>query len=138
MAAAGTLTETPPNNADRFNRPIQKYSYAWTSDASGNVERYTTSAINGALVNVEIVPDSGGSAPTANYDLVINDASGVDVLAGGGGNLSATVPSRLRPHFSQTISAVSYPFEVCVYEQLQIVISNAGNAKSGTIIIYVR
>lgn len=136
--AAGTLTETPPNNTDRFNRPIQKFSYAWTSDASGNVDQYTTSIINGTLVNIEVIPASGGSAPSANWDLVIKDGGGFDILSGGGANLSAAAATRLKPHFVQTVSAVDYPFEVSVYEALQVLVTNAGNAKSGTIVIYVR
>lgn len=138
MAATGTLTETPPNNADRFNRPIQKFSYAWTSDSSGNVERNTTSIINGTLVNIEVIPASGGSAPSASWDLVIKDSGGFDVLSGGGANLSESAATRLKPHFVQTVDAVDYPFDVCVYESLQVLITNAGDSNSGTLVIYVR
>lgn len=138
MPDTGTLTETAPKYVDRINMPIQKWSYAWTSDASGNVTQTTTSRINGTITNVVSIPAAGASAPSANWDMTIKDENGNDILNALGSNLSETAVVRLKPFGSHTVNSVVYPFDVDLYDRLQINITNAGNTKSGTLVFYVR
>ena len=137
MADTGTLTVTPPDNVDRFNRPVQKWTLAWVSDSSGNVTRSVGHKINGTLRGVVTTP-SGTVAPTAAYDVVLKDEHGIDVLAGLGADRSATVAERVKPQVTQAGSVVVYPHEIDVFGDMQLVITNAGNAKAGTITLYVR
>ena len=80
MAGSITVTE------ETFGS-LKKIKWAWTSDASGDAggssEGLTTNPYNGALERLVTVPD-GVDAPTADYDIVINDQDGVDVLVGAG------------------------------------------------------
>jgi hypothetical protein len=77
---ASTVTET---YVDRG--PIGCVSLAVTAHTDGSVTDYVlTTKISGRLLALETNP--GGTAPQANYDIVINDAEGHDVLQGLGAN----------------------------------------------------
>jgi hypothetical protein len=109
-----------------------KYSLAWLSDASGNVSANSVSVKTGELIQVTFIPGTGGTQPSDAYDMTIADVNGVDVLGGGGANLSQT-----------TITTVACPISTYFrrhFEEgtLTPSISNAGNAKTGTIVILVR
>lgn len=123
MAAVGTATHTASN----LGGGVMKHSIAWTSDASGNVSGNAFAAGRGWVLAAKFVPSGGGTAPTNLYDIVVNDANSVDVARGAGANLSATVAS---------ISAAP---EIAFFEggTLDINVSNAGNAKQGTVVLYI-
>jgi hypothetical protein len=121
MPQVCTITES-------FNLGIRKVTFAWTSDASGDVNGTTgvmASKITGRIERV--VTDPGSTAPTTLYDIVLNDENGADVLAGAGANLSATV----------SVSANLNP-PVLVDNTLTLVVSNAGDSKVGQVVLYVR
>ncbi len=62
-------------------------------DADGSFpETVLTPKISGRLLALETNP--GSPAPTTNYDIVLDDAEGHDVLEGVGGNLSATLTEK--------------------------------------------
>jgi len=107
---------------------IQKFTFDWLSDASGDVSGVLSVPLSGIIHRVTIVPDGGGTAPTALYDVVLNDVEGVDILDGKGANLSATVTTSVSPDFTGGNLAFD--------DQLDLVVSNAGNAKGGKVIIY--
>ena len=120
---AGSIVVTSSDVGDG----ITKYSIVWTSDASGNVSASTLDLRRGRLRQVKYVPGSGGSQPTSGYTATLIDADGVDLLAGGGATLSnsaATISAPTTPLFieSQTVTPT---------------VSGGGNAKSGTINLYV-
>lgn len=139
MAAVGTITET-----NRQGDAAQ-YSYAmvnrivltWTSDASGNVSGIPSTAISGTICKVQFIP-SATAAPTTLYNVTLLDAAGIDVLAGQGANLSATVASEIVPGVAFTDSVTTSVVPCVVSESLSLVVANAGNAKSGQVILYVR
>lgn len=109
-----------------------KYSVAWTSDGSGNVSANSFSVKTGELSQATFIPGSGGTQPTDAYDMTIADVNGVDILGGGGANLSNATPTSVacpistyfRRHFEEGT--------------LTPLISNAGSAKTGTIVLLVR
>ena len=109
-------------------RTIQKFTFDWLRDASGDVNGVLSIPLSGIIHRVTIVPDGGGTAPTALYDVVLNDVEGVDILNGKGANLSATVTTSVSPAFTGGNLAFD--------DQLDLVVSNAGNAKGGLVIIY--
>lgn len=106
----------------------------WTSDASGVVSG-TTVHVEGVIERVVFVPGAGGVQPTDAYDLLLNDADGVDVLAGKGANLSQTNKTQVCPFIGDG-TTTNKP--VAVAGTLELVAANAGNAKSGTVVLYVR
>ena len=112
----------------------RKVTVDWTSDASaGTVSGATTiDDIHGFIIAIVTNP-SGSAAPTALYDVVINDTDGFDVAEALLGNLSATVTARFTP--SEAIGSLSDVHRY-VDSVLDVVIENAGNSKEGAIDIY--
>lgn len=106
---------------------VKKVVWTWTSDASGDASEATTVAFDGKLIGLTTIPD-GTDVPTLNYDIVVNDGGGHDVLLGAGANRSDTATEHVA-EASLGAAAAS---------KLTLVVSNAGNAKKGTVIIYVR
>lgn len=106
-----------------------RYPIAWTSDASGNVSGDSFPIKFGGLLQAKFVPGTSGVQPTDQYDVVVNDADGVDVLRGAGANLSNSAGSYSTP-------VNNAPVLFLEAQTLYPVVSNAGNAKSGTIILY--
>jgi len=87
QAAAGTVVATwsfavPPNAMNRLDLDL-------TSDGSGNVEATVLHAgygagryLSGELLRVVVVPDTGATSPTNNWDLYLYDLAWQDVLQG--------------------------------------------------------
>ena len=116
MAGTVTLTKTGIGS-------IQKWSLGWTSDGSGDA---TVNFIaNGKLRRAVFNP--GTPAPTDNYDVVINDDEGFDILTGQGANRD-TATSEV------AASGSLLPYLV---GQHSLAVSNAGSAKAGEIILYL-
>lgn len=126
MAAAGSATLT-----EITHKPIKKIKFAWTCDASGNVSggaALSTKIYNGKIIAFQTIPAGGGNAPTDNYDIVLNDADGVDVLLGAGQNRDT----------ANTESVADASLGAVVESTLELVVSNAGNAKQGTAYVFIR
>lgn len=132
---AGTLTITN-NNATLFAKPIRKYTFAWTSDSSGNVSGTASDAISGTIVRV--VTNPGATAPTDNYDVVLNDADGIDVLAGQGANRDTADSEHFCPGVAFKDGTTTSIAPVVVDGELTLGVTNAGNAKQGELHLYVR
>jgi len=125
MAAAGSSVIT-----EITHRPIKKVKWAWLSDSSGNVSGgagLTTKIYNGKLVGFTTDPD-GTDAPTDNYDILINDVDGVDVLLGAGANRDTANNEAVA---TASLGAV-------VESTLELVISNAGSAKRGVVTLFIQ
>jgi len=110
-------------------RTVRKFTLAWLSDASGDVNSVLTIPLSGVLERITFDPD-GTDVPSANYDVVLNDVDGVDVLNGKGSNLSATVTTSVAP----ALTGGNMAFD----DALDLVVTNAGNAKRGKVILYIR
>src|SRR5690349_3505707 len=63
-------------------RGVFQYTWAWTSDASGNVSGNAKEVTFGVIAKAEFDPSA--TAPTDNYDVTLLDTSGNDVLQGAG------------------------------------------------------
>lgn len=128
MAVAGSITVTTSD----AGAGLTKYSVAWLSDASGDVTENTFDVEAGELVQVEYVPDAGGTQPSDAYDVTLLNAAGTDLLGGGGANLSNATRTQAVPvistYFRRTLEAGA----------LTPTVDNAGNAKGGTLILLVR
>jgi hypothetical protein len=110
---------------------VTRYKCAWLSDASGNVNTNPFSVKPGVLMQLKFVPNGGGTVPTDLYDITLSDTDAVDVIGGAGANLSATA------------GVVKNALLGDVYfhdgqQQLDLVVTNAGNAKGGTVYLWVR
>lgn len=121
---AGSIAST----ASDIGQGVTKYVIVWTSDASGAVNASPFDVKRGKLLQAKFLPGTSGLQPTDQYDVTLADADGVDVLQSAGANLS-------NANGSIAISSAR-PLELEA-GALTPTVSNAGNAKSGSIILYV-
>ena len=117
---AGTVTITYEDHAT-----IKVVTWAWTSDASGDVSGADTKVLSGVALRCTTDPD-GSAAPTDNYDIVVNDSLGGDVVGGALANRD-TLDSESAAVTGGAFSGV-----------LSLVVSTAGNAKKGVLRMYYR
>lgn len=108
---------------------VKKIGMAWTigSSSSGTTTGTTSNGYNGALERLVTTPD-GSAAPSANYDIVINDEDSTDVLLGGGANRSAST--------TEQVAAAS--LGIVANDKLTITITNAGSSCAGDAWLYIR
>lgn len=125
---AGTVTVS-----ENLTGSVKKITWAWTSDASGNADKITDSVLDGEVLQLETVPSGGGTQPTDLYDITITDENSVDVLSGAGANRSNASNQSVWP-----VTAVGAYAPSGVRGKLTLNVSNAGNTKSGTAILFVR
>lgn len=125
---AGTLTVT---TADK-GQGVTQYTMAWVSTAGGAVSANAFPMKAGTIVGWKAVPDGGGTQPTDLYDLTLDDTNTVDLLAGGGANLSNATSTRKVP-FLSTYGRVYFEGG-----NVDLVVANAGAAKGGTVYVWVR
>jgi hypothetical protein len=124
--AVGTVTVTTTTLSDIR---CTKYSLAWLSDGSGNVSANPQTFRPGQLIQIKFIPDGGGTAPTALYDVTLVDANGINYLGGVGADLSATVSTQTR---------VAAPLIYDATGTLDLVVANAGAAKGGTVQLWIQ
>lgn len=123
---AGTLTVTSSTN-----NGFTEYALTWLSDASGDVSGNNFDIKAGYIEAVKFTPDGGGTAPSAAYDVTMTEENSFDILTGLGANLSATATTRSKP-----LVNTSGPL---FFEggSVDLVVANAGNAKGGTVTVFV-
>lgn len=127
---AGSFTETLQQHST-----VRALRLAWTCDASGAVNgTRTTAFVSGEILRVVFVPGTGGAQPTNLYDVTLEDTDGVDVLDGCGANRSNAAAVSTAPE----IGAAATGQRTAVSSTLELKVSNAGNAKQGTVVLYHR
>lgn len=107
---------------------IRKVKFAWTSDSGGAADAVTTKVFNGKIEGLATIPSGGGTAPTDNYDVAITDADGIDVLFGAGANRDTANTEYVQ---GSSLGAVAS-------DVLTLAVTNAGSAKAGTVILFIR
>lgn len=124
MAVAGSATITSARHG-----PFRKYTFAWTASAGGAVTEVALPLPAGWIEQIVFTPTN----PTDLYDatMTLGLAGGTDILGGAGANLSGTYPNLIGNDLANLPIAIPagsyYP-----------TISNAGNATTGTIDVYMR
>lgn len=140
--SSATLTYDDGFDGAGYQGRIRKVIMDWVSDASAGTVVVTTRKIVGELIKG--VTDPGSAAPTASYDIAITDEEGVDVLAAciAAGRLDNrhTSNSEQAYFFVENVDASPLAMGVhpVVCDALTISISNAGNSKTGQLILYYR
>ncbi len=118
---AGTVVTTEITHTS-----MKKIKFAWTSSAGGAADATTTEYYDGKIF--AFVTDPSATAPTDNYDIVITDGDGIDVLLGAGANRDTANTE----YVSQaTLGGVAA-------SKLTLAVTNAGNAKLGDAYLYIR
>lgn len=131
MPAAAALTQvgTVSVASADLGRGLIQYTISWTSTAGGAVSGNRIPIASGRLLEIKIVPGSAGDQPTDLYDITFTDEQNIDLLDGRGANLSNTTGKRF-----QWLPAVVHD----PADDLDLVVSNAGNAKKGTVTLWVQ
>jgi len=101
----------------------------WTSDGSGDASGTDTKVIAG--VPLRFATNPSATAPTSNYDIVINDVDGIDIAAGGLANRHTSNSEHFIPGGDADPGAA-------FNGALSLVVSNAGDSKIGTLRMYYR
>jgi len=141
-ADAGTLTLNsdtriaPPGSS----RGVRVIEWDWLSDASGDCDATVAGTavvegVTGTVVGLHAVPEAGGTIPTDDYDVVINDGNAVDVLNAAGANLNQLVASVENYRFPADYLNTGPIF--IADQKLTLVVSNGGDAKGGVIRLYI-
>lgn len=119
---AGTVTIVEVTHSS-----IKKITFDWLSSSGGAADATTTEYFDGVFLAVSFEPDSGGTAPSDNYDVVLEDADGRDLLLAQGANLdlaiNEAVVSRMLP---------------VAKSQITLGVTNAGDAKGGVVTVWLR
>lgn len=122
MAGTVTLTE------ETFGT-VEKITFAWVSDAAGAADKASVESYSGEVLRAVQIPDSGGTQPTNLYDVTVEDDDGADILIGLGVDLV---------NGANTDKVAKDGLGVVAQAKLTLKVTNAGNAKGGKTILYIR
>lgn len=124
--AAGTVTVTEETHGS-----LKKITFAWVSGTgaeAGTASGATTGAYTGALERLVTVPGTAGDQPTNAYDLTLLDEDSTDVLMGAGADRSNAA----------TEQVLGSLLGVVANDTLTLNVAAAGDAKTGTVYVYLR
>jgi hypothetical protein len=138
MADLGTvvITEEIISSVNKMggyatNSPIKKVKFEWTSvnggGDAGKASKTTVNVYTGEIIRLVTIPDKV-DAPTDNYDITITDEDGADVLMGAGTDRDT----------ANTEQVLAASLGCVANDKLTLNVAAAGNAKKGTVIIYIR
>lgn len=143
--AGSLMTFTYDDGADGagFRGSIRKVIASFTTDDTTGSVAGTTRKIVGELI--KIVTDPGSDAPDANWDVVLTDEEGVDLSI----HMDDVAIAALIARHTTTTLETYLPLEdtagtgrvgtwPVVCDALTITVNNAGNSKTGQIILYYR
>ena len=120
--AVGTTTRTVTQVAGS----LYSYSYAWTSDGSGDVSGVTINNPRGYIEQAILTP--GSTTPSDLYDVTFT-LTGIDILNSEGANQSQTTGE---------IILFDPPIAYDGSSTLALVVANAGDSKTGNVEFFVR
>lgn len=122
---------------------IRKVICDFVTDSSAGTASGTTRKISGELIKV--VTDPGTAAPTADWDVVLTDEKGADLSI----HMDDVAIAALIARHTSTTLETYLPLEdtagtgrvgawPVVCDALTVAVANAGNSKTGQIILYYR
>lgn len=126
---AGTVTTTR-ELLGGGSKVIQKHTIDWVSDASGNADL----SINLFGFILKAVTDPGAAAPTASYDITLVQ-NGVDMAGGILADRHTTNNEVVYGLAKNGTDIAPLPPFLCGDHTFTV--ANAGNAKSGQVILYL-
>lgn len=114
---------------EKTHGSVKKIKATIVSDGSGDAAGETTfAAFDGACLLLTTDPAGGGDAPSDNWDLVVTDDDGVDVLAGAGANRDTATTEQV---IGSSLGAVAG-------SSLTFTASNMGDTKTAVVYLYIR
>lgn len=135
--ATGTVVITENKSFNNPERPVKFVRFDWTS-ASNVASDVTTSKISGDICKVQFIPGTSSNQPTDLYDVTVTDENGFDVLSGQGANLSNSANSEVIPGVPLKDGTTTSVGLRSIDDKLTLNVTNAGNAKTGSVVIFYR
>lgn len=118
---------------EKLGPRVRKITFDFVSAADGTATK--TYFVSGTIVRVTF--DPGAVAPTDNWDVTLTDPHGIDVLAGQGANIDTANTSHVCPGMPITDGTTVGVVPIAVADDLILAIANAGDSKTGKVILYV-
>ncbi|MBA7544227.1 hypothetical protein ES705_36579 [subsurface metagenome] len=113
---------------------MKRLKFEWTSTTGGSVGYTTTESYSGLVYKVIIAPStSTGYEPSTGYDVAINDSDDYDILNGLGTNSSTSTV-----YYGISTGGTAYSPITAVSSKLTLAVSDAGDTKSGEVVVYIR
>lgn len=145
--SAMTFTYDEGNDGIGQHCNVKQLICAWTSDSAAGACSSATATLTGAnrkivgrLVKAVTVPGAGGAAPTDNYDITLKDEQANDVLAACQKTLVDRDTANTEEVYFLVLDGAGTPLAQSLHpvvcNVLTIAVANAGNSKTGTIILY--
>lgn len=123
---SGTTTITQEKHST-----INKLTFDWLSTSGGAVDTTYGKQVTGDLLGIILVPDAEPAAPLDNYDVSFLNQYGAPIMVAAANCDSATV-------LSLSARKVANECMPLANDKVRIVVSNAGSANSGQVIVYYR
>ena len=118
---AGTVTKVEITHTS-----LKEITWDWTSTGGGAADLVTTNVYDGKIVGLGTVPHA--TAPDPNYDVTVTNSAGLDVLLGAGANRHTTSTEYVD---GSSLGGVAGSV-------LTVNITNAGGAKKGKVVLWIR
>lgn len=107
---------------------IKKVKFVWVSAADGSASGATTEEYSGEIIRLVTIPAAATAAPTDNYDVIVKDGDNTDVLMGAGANRDTATTEQV---LGSSLGCVAN-------DKLTLAVTNAGDTKGGTVIVYIK
>lgn len=138
MAGSSMTFTYDESGGDHAPASVRKIIASWTSDDSTGAVTGITKKIVGRLIKG--VTDPGAAAPTASYDIAVTDEESADVFAACTDNLADRHTSNTETVYFLLSDGGGTPLPISAHpvvcDKLTIAVTNAGNSKTGEIILY--
>lgn len=138
---AVSITLAKQNDLHGPGRPAAKFTISWTSSSGGAANGQINSSgtngqyFSGEVMRVVFVP---GANVSNAYSVTLSDENSLDILSGQGANLSNTTTFEICPSVAMKDGTTTSTCFRTIDDLLTLSVTGAGNAKSGTIVIYMR
>lgn len=119
--------------------PIRTVRIDWQCDASGDYAE-TTEKISGRLVKGVTNPSAAsGLVPTDNYDIVLTDEDGVNILANCDDDLLNRDETNSEEvyFFVKNAAAAALAVHPIVNGEITVTVAAAGNITAGSLVLYI-
>jgi len=110
---------------------VKSVEWSWAGGSGGIVDDTTTAALDGELIGFCVEPDTtSGIIPLDNFDVVLYDSRGIDLLVGGGANLDSASVTYFTWLGDEMLPASNTP--------LRLYVSGVDSADAGVCTAWIR
>ncbi len=134
---AAAVVQTIFYHTEEYGPSLRCYIIGWTANQDGDASLWLdgthAALLEGTIHRVETQP-SAVKAPTANYDIALQNRTGADILGGVCTNRSSTASEWAWPYHALGTSGHG---ERATIRCLEFVVANAGAGGGGTCAFYL-